>query len=88
MPAAELFGCWAVAEAVAHAAGRGPRAVVAVGDCDPAAGALNAATSRVRQIRALLGAARTLTPHWLGVSVPRDANVDADRLSHPSQLEQ
>eukprot|EP00965_Chrysotila_dentata_P208466 6184705-Pleurochrysis_carterae.AAC.1 len=66
--------------------GRAPRAVIAVGDCDPAAGALNAATSRVRQMRTLLAGARALTPHWLAVSVARDANADADRLSHPAQL--
>eukprot|EP00965_Chrysotila_dentata_P103957 3432697-Pleurochrysis_carterae.AAC.1 len=65
MPAAELFGSWAVAEAAAGAAGRAPRAVVVVGDCDPAAGAINAATSRTRQMCALLGAARALTRHWL-----------------------
>eukprot|EP00965_Chrysotila_dentata_P078806 2598773-Pleurochrysis_carterae.AAC.1 len=37
-------------------------------------------------MRTLLAGARTLTPHWLAVSVARDANVDADRLSHPAQL--
>eukprot|EP00965_Chrysotila_dentata_P102255 3376167-Pleurochrysis_carterae.AAC.1 len=68
MPAAELFGTWAVAAAAAHAMGQTPRAVIAVGDCDPAAGALNAATSRVRQMRTLLAGARALTPHWLAVS--------------------
>eukprot|EP00965_Chrysotila_dentata_P173933 5741536-Pleurochrysis_carterae.AAC.1 len=65
MPAAELFGAWAVAAAAAHAEGRGPRAVIAVGDCDPAVQALNAATSRTQQMRALLAGARALTPHWL-----------------------
>jgi hypothetical protein len=29
---------------------------------------------------------RELTSEWLGVSVPRNFNFDADRLSHPSQL--
>eukprot|EP00965_Chrysotila_dentata_P099153 3278465-Pleurochrysis_carterae.AAC.1 len=88
MPAAELFGAWAVAAAAAHAGGRGPRAVIAVGDYDPAAQALNAATSRTQQKRALLEGARALTSHWLAVSVPRGANTDADRLSHPTQLEE
>eukprot|EP00965_Chrysotila_dentata_P061321 2031958-Pleurochrysis_carterae.AAC.1 len=37
MPAAELFGAWAVAEAAARAGGEAPQAVIAVGDCDPAA---------------------------------------------------
>eukprot|EP00965_Chrysotila_dentata_P102446 3381874-Pleurochrysis_carterae.AAC.1 len=37
-------------------------------------------------MRTLLGGARALTPHWLAVSVAREANADADRLSHPAQL--
>eukprot|EP00965_Chrysotila_dentata_P124191 4104537-Pleurochrysis_carterae.AAC.1 len=39
-------------------------------------------------MRALLEGARALTSHWLAVSVPRGANTDADRLSHPAQLEE
>ena len=84
MPAAELFGTLAVAAAVTEARGWAPSAVVAIGDCDPAAGAINAGTSGNPQMRALLrgsGAAQ-----WLAVSVPREANVDADRLSHPALL--
>eukprot|EP00965_Chrysotila_dentata_P026508 878443-Pleurochrysis_carterae.AAC.1 len=57
-----------------------------MGDCDPAVGARNAATSRVRQMRALLTGARALVPHWLAVSVARDANADANRLGHLAQL--
>eukprot|EP00965_Chrysotila_dentata_P038655 1283694-Pleurochrysis_carterae.AAC.1 len=68
MPAAELFGVWAVAEAVSTAQGRRPRAVVAVGDCDPAAAAVNAASSGRAQMRELLGHARHLTTQWLAVS--------------------
>jgi hypothetical protein len=83
MPAAELFGAVAVAAAVAAARGVPPTAVTAVGDCDPAVGALNAASSGNAQMRVVLGAARALTDQWLAVSVPREANVDADRLSHP-----
>eukprot|EP00965_Chrysotila_dentata_P174326 5755027-Pleurochrysis_carterae.AAC.1 len=88
MPAAETFGMWAVAEAVSEATGTSPRAVIAVGDCDPAAAAENAASSGAAQIRALLAHARRLTHQWLAVSVPRAANVDADRLSHPELLEE
>ena len=29
---------------------------------------------------------RELTNRWLGVQVPRNFNLDADRLSHPSML--
>eukprot|EP00965_Chrysotila_dentata_P063848 2115889-Pleurochrysis_carterae.AAC.3 len=84
MPAAELFGSWATAEAVRTAAGGGtPQAIVAVGDCVPAAAALNAASSGATSMREVLRAARRLTAQWLAVSVPREANVDADRLSHP-----
>eukprot|EP00965_Chrysotila_dentata_P118264 3909366-Pleurochrysis_carterae.AAC.1 len=39
MPAAELFGIWAVAQAVAEAAAGRPTAVVSIGDCQPAAAA-------------------------------------------------
>ena len=84
MPAAELFGSIAVAEAVSEARGIRPTAVYAVGDCDPAAYALNAAASGNAQIRCLLKPARDLTSQWLAVSVPREMNVDADRLSHPT----
>eukprot|EP00965_Chrysotila_dentata_P009374 305077-Pleurochrysis_carterae.AAC.1 len=42
MPTAELFGAWAVAAAVSDATAEPPTAVIAVGDCDPAAAALNA----------------------------------------------
>jgi hypothetical protein len=83
MPAAELFGAVAVAAAVAAARGVAPTAITAVGDCDPAVGALNAASSGNAQMRGVLGAARELAGLWLAVSVPREANVDADRLSHP-----
>ena len=60
--------------------------MIAVGDCDPAAGALDAASSGVRPMAVLLTAARARVKAWLGVSIPREWNVDADRLSHPSRL--
>jgi len=89
MPAAELFTTWAVAQAAFACASSGaaPRAVIAVGDCDPAAAALNAASSSTPQISALLIGARAHVRQWLGVSVPREWNCDADRLSHPRMLE-
>eukprot|EP00965_Chrysotila_dentata_P084401 2786896-Pleurochrysis_carterae.AAC.1 len=37
-------------------------------------------------MRELLRGARRLTSQWLAVSVPREANGDADRLSHPHLL--
>eukprot|EP00965_Chrysotila_dentata_P099437 3287620-Pleurochrysis_carterae.AAC.1 len=68
MPAAELFGIWAVAQAVAEAVAERPTAVVSIGDCQPAAAAVNAATSGTAQMRELLGAARGLTSQWLAVA--------------------
>ena len=92
MPAAELFGAWGVLEAVAEARGKGGGdrrvdAVIAVMDCEPAVGALNAACSGKREMAALLRAARGgAVRQWLGAATPREANRDADRLSHPSRL--
>ena len=84
MPAAELFTVWAVSEA---ARPRLPfHAVISVGDCQPAAGALNAASSGTPQMAALLTAIRDSTKQWLGVHVTREKNQDADRLSHPELL--
>ena len=84
MPAAELFGIVAVAAAVAAARGVQPTAIFAVGDCDAAASAVNATTSGKPQMRRLL--CELGSPIWLAVSLPREANVDADRLSHPAML--
>ena len=86
MPAAELFGIIAVADAVASERGRRATAITAIGDCAPAAAALNAATSPTAQMRSILREAGQLTTLWLGVAVPRELNVDADRLSHPTAL--
>ena len=82
MPAAELVGAVMVPRAAARA-GLPPGPMYAVGDCDAVAMALNAAYSRKPQMRALLEHARRVTEQWLAVSVPREANLDADRLSHP-----
>ena len=59
MPLAELFGAWAMASAVREVAPDLPvDAVVAVGDCAPAARVLSAATSAGAQLRALVLRAR------------------------------
>ena len=83
MPAAELFIATAVAAAAAEA--KPHAAVIAVGDCEPAAFALDAASSSTPQVDALLAAARARARQWLGVPIPREWNLDADRLSHPAQ---
>lgn len=86
MPAGETFAALALADAVAVTIATGcVRAVVAVGDCKPAASALSAVYSRSPQLRYLVGVAREATVSWLGVAVPRELNMDADRLSHPSR---
>jgi hypothetical protein len=88
MPAAELFTSWAVMEAALEAGAprRSTSAVIAIGDCQPAAGALNRASSPVGLIQDLLRHARADVTQWLGVQVPRELNLDADVLSHPSRL--
>ena len=84
MPAAELFGSWAVVSAAARAAQLRVSAIIAVSDCLPAVCAINrAAGGRVPQMRLLVAAARSLAPSWLGVHVPRELNEDTDTLSHP-----
>ena len=35
-------------------------------------------------MRSLVRDARSTAQQWLGVAVPREANSDADRLSHPA----
>ena len=86
MPAAELFGAWAVPHAAIQGGMQvGP--IYAIGDCDAAVGALNAACSPRKQMHELVLAARTVTSEWLGVSIPREWNVDADNLSHPERAQ-
>ena len=85
MPMAELFGQWAVPAAVADAGGWPVRrAAFVFSDCSPAVAALNAASSGNAAMRSLVRDARAVTQQWLGVAVPREANSDADRLSHPA----
>ena len=50
-------------------------------------GAVNAEGSGAQSMGEQLQAARQeIAAQWLAVSVPREANIDADRLSHPRQL--
>lgn len=87
MPAAELFGAWAVALAVAEASVPIYR-VFAVGDCQPAAAVLHDMRSNNTVMRAVLAGASMVTREWLAVAVPREMNLDADRLSHPNECDQ
>ena len=86
MPAAELFTCWAVVEAVREATTATLRAVVGVGDCRPAAGAMDRETSRSAPMRPLLREIHAGDEQWLPVWVRRELNTDADELSHPSRV--
>ena len=86
MPAGEVFAALALAQAVQSHLRREFGAVIAVGDCAPAARAISCRYSRSPQMRRLVGACASAAPRWLGVHVPREWNVDADRLSHPSMF--
>ena len=88
MPAAELFGSVAIASAVSAAIGSSPSAVHAITDCAPAASVINSTTSGIHQLRRIIRIARACAPLWLGIAIPREANVDADRLSHPHLYEE
>jgi hypothetical protein len=84
MPAAELFGSIAVLLAVERERGDTASSIIFIGDCDPANQAINAGSSKTPQMRELLSAIRQR--YRLAVSIPREINLDADRLSHPSLL--
>ena len=85
MPAAELFASAALPRAVARAVGIS--ATYAVGDCGPAAGTISAMHSGNGQMLVILEGVRSVDVPFISVKVPREANLDADRLSHPKQLE-
>jgi hypothetical protein len=60
--------------------------IIAIGDCQLAVRVIDAATSGEVTMRAILAGARGLSKSWLGVHVPREANRDADLLSHPDNV--
>jgi hypothetical protein len=84
MPAAELFGGWACSEAVQTHLGRRFGALVAIGDCQPAALAMTSAKSKSSVMRPLLAIMHDADQQQLGVWVPRELNTEPDLLSHPS----
>ena len=85
MPAAETFAARALAAAVCEELL--VSAVVAVCDCQPAASVLSGGRSPHAQMRAVAAAGSRVPPLVLGVHVVRELNLDADRLSHPSQAD-
>ena len=84
MPAAELFASVVLPRAVARVAH--VSATFAVGDCGPSVGVISAMHSGNEQMRAILEVALDMGLPLVSVKVPREANLDADRLSHPDQL--
>ena len=54
-----------------------------ISDCEPAVDAMNKATSGEDTMGGIISLSRFLSRQWLGVAVPRQANRDADSLSHP-----
>jgi hypothetical protein len=88
LPAAELFGMWAVPLAVVtyHENPGLAEEVTAIGDCDPAVFALERSASPTAVMNGIIKETLHLSEAWLPVSVPREWNQDADRLSHPGRL--
>ena len=84
VPAAELFTAVVLPRAVARVTA--VRLVYSVVDCEPASHALVSQYSPNPQMRVLTDAARGCGLGWLAAQVMRDANQDADRLSHPPLL--
>lgn len=85
MPAAELFASIALPLAVARETD--VRTVYArwATAHRPAAQSLENLYSPKPQMRALLRAAEGAAWQWLPVAIQREANVDADRFSHPKE---
>ena len=84
VPAAELATALLLPRLVSRVAD--VRRTFAVGDCAPAVAAIVAAHSSTPVMAELLAPVRRHAQCWLGVHVPREANQDADRLSHPHML--
>ena len=85
MPAAELFGAWAVAAA---ARSEFTERIFAIGDCAPAAIVVQKAGVHGPQMRELARAMRQPPSRWLGAHVRRAYNTDADALSHPERADE
>ena len=83
--AAEAFTAWAVPTAARRAGAPWCR-VISVVDCQPAAAAFGRLTSGNGVMRAVVDATRDATDEWMACAIPRTANLDADRLSHPHEL--
>ena len=98
MPAAELFGAWAVAAAARSEStdiltgetrvfSTGVQRIFAIGDCAPAAIVVQKAGVHGPQMRELAHAMRQPASRWLGAHVRRAYNTDPDALSHPERVD-
>jgi hypothetical protein len=85
MPAGELYAAILLPTMLARIARI--RTCFAVGDCDPAVQTLRSSHSAHPQMRTLVDFASQAGFTWVPAQVPREANSDADRLSHPEQLD-
>jgi hypothetical protein len=85
MPAAELFASVVLPRAFARIAHHSR--TYAIGDCGPAVGTIDAMHSGNAQMRCILEAIQSMAGSWVSVKVHREANLDADRLSHPAELD-
>ena len=54
--------------------------IVAIGDCEPAAGAMNAATSGEPTMAGIISLARKLTQIWLAATVPNQVQFRLSTL--------
>lgn len=84
MPAAELFGQLCLPTAISRLAACS--CVYAAGDCEPSGSVVAALHSGNAQMRVLVNEAASRPWSWVSAHVPREANRDADRLSHPAEL--
>ena len=84
MPAGELYAAILMPTMLARSVHI--RTCFAVGDCDPAVRTLRSSHSGHPQMRRLVNFASEAAFTWVPAHVPREANSDADRLSHPELL--
>lgn len=87
-PVAEAAGGWLLCAAAGehHPAPPPCAGIISIGDCQPAVFVTRRGTASHPSMRDVAVEQRKVCLQWLGVHVPRELNLDADRLSHPDQL--
>lgn len=88
-PVAEAAGGWLLCAAASRHSPAPPPCdgVISIGDCQPAVFVTRRGSAAHPAMRAVAVEQRRVCLQWLGVHVPRELNLDADRLSHPDQLQ-